>query len=31
MLNFLREKDVRSRFVLLPVRVVWKGDSLKKC
>lgn len=29
MLNFLREKDVRSRFVLLPVRVVWKSDSLK--
>ncbi len=29
MLNFLKEKDVRSRFSLLPVRIVWKSEALQ--
>ena len=29
MLDFLKEKDVRSRFLMLPVRVVWKSNSLQ--
>ncbi len=29
MLRFLKDKDVRSRFNLLPVRVVWKSSSLE--
>jgi len=30
MLDFLKEKDVRSRFLLSPVRIVWKSDSVQE-